>query len=45
MTDDTTETLKDVSHTPPKGEPVSAVWERGVDPDASADTSPAPADD
>ncbi len=23
------QTLKDVSHTPPTGEPVSAVWERG----------------
>jgi len=22
-------TLKDMSHTPPTGEPVSAVWERG----------------
>lgn len=43
MTDDTTETLKDVSHTPPTGEPVSAVWERGVDPEAS--TGAGPADD
>jgi hypothetical protein len=22
-------TMKDVSHTPPSGEPVSGVWERG----------------
>lgn len=28
MSDDT-ETLKDVSHTPPTGESVKAVWERG----------------
>jgi hypothetical protein len=26
---DETPTLRDVSHTPPAGEPVSAVWERG----------------
>lgn len=26
-----TQTMKDVSHTPPSGEPVSAVWERGVE--------------
>jgi hypothetical protein len=25
------ETLKDVSHTPPTGESVSNVWDRGVD--------------
>lgn len=42
----TEETLKDVDHTPPTGEPVSAVWERGIDPEASADaTAEAPADD
>jgi hypothetical protein len=28
-THDETRTLKDVSHTPPTGEPVAAVWERG----------------
>lgn len=27
------QTLKDVSHTPPTGEPVSAVWERGKKPE------------
>lgn len=26
-------TLKDVSHTPPNGESVSAVWERGKKPE------------
>lgn len=42
----TRETLADVSHTPPKGEPVSAVWERGPEAEATADgASPAPADD
>lgn len=27
------ETLKDVSHTPPVGDDVSAVWERGQKPE------------
>lgn len=46
MSDDTRDTLKDVDHTPPNGEPVSAVWERGMEPDATADAAAeAPADD
>jgi hypothetical protein len=28
-TDEDRETLKDVSHTPPTGDAVTAVWERG----------------
>lgn len=27
----TPQTMKDVSHTPPAGEPVSSVWERGLE--------------
>lgn len=37
-THDDTETLKDVSHTPPTGEPVSAVWERGRSRDAGSES-------
>jgi len=29
MSDHDTQTLKDVSHTPPTGEPVTNVWHRG----------------
>lgn len=28
-TDESRDTLKDISHTPPAGDPVAAVWERG----------------
>jgi hypothetical protein len=31
MSAEPTDTLKDVSHTPPTGEPVGAVWARGRD--------------
>ena len=30
-------TMKDVSHTPPTGEPVSGVWERGKEAVSSDD--------
>jgi hypothetical protein len=33
--------MKDVSHTPPNGESVTNVWERG----ATEDDDPTPADD
>ena len=43
MTGDTTPRMKDVSHTPPEGESVTNVWQRGRK--KPTDEAPAPADD
>jgi len=42
MADANRDRMKDVSHTPPNGESVTNVWERGGDAD---DEKPTPADD
>jgi hypothetical protein len=39
--DDTTRTMKDVSHTPPAGVSVTNVWQRGRNPEASDAATPA----
>ncbi|WP_275690760.1 hypothetical protein [Halorubellus sp. JP-L1] len=41
MADRNSDSMKDVSHTPPNGESVTNVWERGT----VNDDGPAPADD
>jgi hypothetical protein len=42
MPERNTDSMKDVSHTPPNGESVTNVWERGAHEDPDTD---APADD
>ncbi|WP_264475224.1 hypothetical protein [Halorubellus salinus] len=42
MADSDRDRMKDVSHTPPNGESVTNVWERGA---TEADDGPTPADD
>ena len=42
MADHDADRMKDVSHTPPNGESVTNVWERGADSD---EEKPTPADD
>jgi hypothetical protein len=37
--------MKDVSHTPPTGEAVTNVWQRGMKAEEPADEPAAPADD
>jgi hypothetical protein len=43
MPSDTTPRMKDISHTPPEGESVTNVWQRGRA--ATSTETPAPADD
>lgn len=42
MADNNPDRMKDVSHTPPNGDSVTNVWERGATDD---DERPTPADD
>jgi hypothetical protein len=44
MTSSDTRSMKDVSHTPPEGDSVTNVWQRGRATQETGET-PAPADD
>ncbi|WP_281246520.1 hypothetical protein [Halogeometricum rufum] len=37
--------MKEVSHTPPTGDSVTNVWDRGLESKAAESDEPAPADD